>query len=235
MSLNIVICEDEPIHRDILRGYLIDIFESKNFEYKIFEFKSGEDLLKYYPSKVDLIFLDIQMGKMNGMDTARKIREFDIKCDIVFTTSLSDYMQEGYEVRACRYLLKPINYDDLLSFINSISENNPNFIIVSQVGYEGNVKVYIDEILYIETINRCAVIYTHDKTYTTRVKLESFEKELYSNDFYRCHRCYLVNLKKASITKNNMIHINAKEIPISRRKIKDFKLRLTDVLGEVLC
>lgn len=235
MGLNIVICEDELIHRDILKGYIIDILESKNIEYNIFEFKSGEELFKNYPDKVDILFLDIQMDNLNGMDTARHIREFDIQCDIVFTTSIDSYMQEGYEVRACRYLLKPINYDDLLSFINSTIKKNPNYIIVNQVGCEGSVKVDIDEILYIETINRCAHIHTYDNTYVTRVKLENLEKELSSHNFYRSHRCYLVNLKKSSITKNDVVIVEGIEIPISRRKLKDFKKKLTNVLGEVLC
>ena len=87
------LCEDNCLHRNFLKRYIEDFFiEFKNYE--VLEFVSGEDLLSNYPNNLDLLFLDIQMSDLNGMDAARKIREFDSNVEIIFTTAVLDYVCE---------------------------------------------------------------------------------------------------------------------------------------------
>ncbi len=89
------ICEDNTLHRRLLFDYLSKCFNALSINYDIFEFSSRKELLNKYPNNIDLLFLDIQMSDLNGMDTARKIREFDNNVEIIFTTSLLDYACEG--------------------------------------------------------------------------------------------------------------------------------------------
>jgi len=107
--INIGICDDELNHRVEINCILKEILNSYPINYNIYEFSSGEELLNNYPKNLDILIMDIQMKLINGMDTARRIREFDGNLEIIFMTSFSEFMQEGYEVKAYRYILKPIN------------------------------------------------------------------------------------------------------------------------------
>ena len=104
MGLNIVICEDDFLHRSILKEFLVSILDEELLEYVLIEYSSGEDLISNY-DKVDLLFLDIQMNELSGRAVARKIREFDNNVEILFTTSVEQYVFEAYEVKAYIYLV----------------------------------------------------------------------------------------------------------------------------------
>ncbi|WP_270507668.1 LytR/AlgR family response regulator transcription factor, partial [Paraclostridium sordellii] len=131
--IRIGICEDEKEIQDLIETYLHSILKSVNIDYEIKKYNLGEELLESNLKEIDILLLDIQMGQINGMDTARKIRELDNKMEIIFITSLIDYVQEGYEVRAYRYLLKPIEEEELkkhvLTCIKEI-ENKNSYILI---------------------------------------------------------------------------------------------------------
>ena len=111
--ISIATCEDEKEIQDTIEDYLNNILKNTNIEYEIQKYNSGESLLESNLKDIDILLLDIQMDQINGMDTARKIRKVDNNMEIIFITSLIDYVQEGYEVRAYRYLLKPIELEEL--------------------------------------------------------------------------------------------------------------------------
>lgn len=111
--IKIAVCEDEKETQLLIEDYLENILKDISIEYEIQKYISGEELLESNLKDIDILLLDIKMEKLNGMDTARKIREVDDEMEIIFVTSLIDYVQEGYEVRAYRYLLKPIELEEL--------------------------------------------------------------------------------------------------------------------------
>ena len=234
--LSIVICDDDSTHIDILKEHLIKILQDLNMKYNILEFKSGEELVENYPGKIDILFLDIQMKVLTGMDVARRIREFDTKVEIIFTTAVADYVHEGYEVRAYRYLLKPIKYEnlerhvklcikDLLSKNSTISiQSNHNTVVLS-----------VDEILYVEVQKKNVTIHTEQKDYVIEISMKKVEEKLLNHKFFRCHKSFLVNLRKINSIKDKMVIIKGHEVPVSRYKIKELKIQLANVLGDVLC
>lgn len=235
MILNIVICDDEFLHRSILKEYLSKILNEEILEYSLTEYNSGEELINNY-GKVDLLFLDIQMDELSGMDVARKIREFDNSVEIIFTTSMIQYVFEAYEVRAYRYLVKPIEYEELkkqvkLCIADCLAKKN----VISIDSNKEMLILSIDEILYAEVIRKEVTIYTESKAYTIETSMKSIEKKLLNHNFFRCHHSYLVNLKKINEIKNKSIFINDDEIPISRTRYKDLKIRLLNLLGDSLC
>lgn len=237
--INIVICEDELEQRNIIKKYINDISKGISVKFELLEFESAEEFLlnKIEFKNVDIFILDINMNGMSGMDLARLIREKDDISEIIFVTSLLDYIQEGYTVRAYRYLLKPINYEELknhlLSCINDINKKKDNFMMIENKGIVH--KVPINEIMYIEVAKKELTIYAKENSYKTKSSMDKVEKELEKFDFYRCHKSYLVNMKYIETIDKNEIIINGNKIPVSKHRISDFKKKFTLLLGDIIC
>ena len=235
--INIGICEDELHYRVNIKDMLGDILSTYSINYKIYEFSSGEELLSNYPKDLDILIMDIQMKIINGMDTARKIREFDQNLEIIFMTSFSEFMQEGYEVKAYRYILKPISERkisrNILPCINEIMKKKNNYLTINVKNYVDRIK--IDSIVYIETDRPNILIYTNDNKYTTKLSISKIDKILREHGFFRCHNSYIVNLKLVESMNSNTLKIGEKYIPISKYRVKELKLALTNILGDILC
>ena len=235
--INIGICEDELHYRVNIKDMLGDILSTYSINYKIYEFSSGEELLSNYPKDLDILIMDIQMKIINGMVTARKIREFDQNLEIIFMTSFSEFMQEGYEVKAYRYILKPISERkisrNILPCINEIMKKKNNYLTINVKNYVDRIK--IDSIVYIETDRPNILIYTNDNKYTTKMSISKIDKILREHGFFRCHNSYIVNLKLVESMNSNTLKIGEKYIPISKYRVKELKLALTNILGDILC
>ncbi len=235
--INIGICEDELHYRVNIKDMLGDILSTYSINYKIYEFSSGEELLNNYPKDLDILIMDIQMKIINGMDTARKIREFDQNLEIIFMTSFSEFMQEGYEVKAYRYILKPISERkisrNILPCINEIMKKKNNYLTINVKNYVDRIK--IDSIVYIETDRPNILIYTNDNKYTTKISISKIDKILREHGFFRCHNSYIVNLKLVQSMNSNTLKIGEKYIPINKYRVKELKLALTNILGDILC
>ena len=235
--INIGICEDELHYRVNIKDMLGDILSTYSINYKIYEFSSGEELLSNYPKDLDILIMDIQMKIINGMDTARKIREFDQNLEIIFMTSFSEFMQEGYEVKAYRYILKPISERkisrNILPCINEIMKKKNNYLTINVKNYVDRIK--IDSIVYIETDRPNILIYTNDNKYTTKMSISKIDKILREHGFFSCHNSYIVNLKLVESMNSNTLKIGEKYIPISKYRVKELKLALTNILGDILC
>ena len=234
----IVICEDDILQRELLVGYLVQIFTDLKLEYEFIEFSSGEELLSNYPEKVDILFLDIQMDKLTGMDTARKVREFDKNVEIVFTTAIPDYIHEGYEVRAYRYLLKPLDYESILKHTKACIDDlidRKDTIVIKDKSQTHIMQT--EDIYYIEVLRKEVTIYTKEEKYMFKTSMKSIENRLVKKNFFRCHKSYLINLKKVKSLneKENIAIIESSEIPVSRYKLKALKIKLAHILGDVLC
>ncbi|CEN81318.1 LytR/AlgR family response regulator transcription factor [Paraclostridium sordellii] len=236
--LNIVICEDEIEQQEILKDYLEQILNEINIKYEILIFNSGEELFKNYPDNIDIFLLDIQMDGLNGMEVARKIRQIDKKeVEIIFTTSLIEYIQEGYEVRAYRYLLKPIKLEDLkkhiISCIEELTKNKESYIAVNEKN--NTCKVKISEITYIEIQKREMTIHTINEDYTINSSMSKLENELSKYNFYRCHKSFMVNIDFIKNIKQYIAILdNKEEVPISRYRFKETKSRFLSYLRSVL-
>ncbi|HGM1399030.1 TPA: LytR/AlgR family response regulator transcription factor [Clostridioides difficile] len=226
--INIAICEDNFVDRGILNDYLIRIMNENS--YNISLFKSGEELLDNYPDDLDILLLDILMKKINGIDTAKKIREFDSNVEIIFITSLLEYALQGYEVKAFRYILKPIEYEQLsiniIQCLDDINNKASKFVYIKC--NSDIVKIDIESILYIEKISRYIFVYTEDQVYKSKMNLKDIEKKLQHYKFYRCHLGYLVNVNKIDCLGSSEVSIYNHSIPVSRGKRKILKEFIID-------
>lgn len=235
----VVICEDEDIHRKILSDYVKKIFKEINEEIELMEFESGDEILlsDIEFKSVDIFLLDIQMDGIDGMELAKNIRYKSDSSEIIFITSLINYIQDGYVVRAYRYLLKPLEYEELkkhlFSCISDIRSRRENYIIIENKGIIH--KVPIKDIMYIDVIKKDLSIYTQENIYHSKNSLDRMEKELEKYNFYRCHKSYLVNLEYIDTIKGNTVFIGDYQIPVSKYRISNLKKKITIMLGDVIC
>lgn len=235
--VNIVICENDKNDQEFVKDKVVEILDDLDIEYEIKVYNSGDDLLEGYDKYTDIILLDIQMDGLDGMETARKIREFDDNVEIIFITSFVEYALEGYEVNAYRYLLKPVKDENLMtSLINCL--NDRNFVKRSIVIKEGDtrIKISLKDIMYIEVQGNDITVHTLKDTYRTKGTMSNFETEINSNMFVRCHKSYLVNLEYIkSIKRYTSILVNDEEVPLSRNKYKEIKDRFFEMIEDKLC
>ncbi|GAA3649556.1 LytR/AlgR family response regulator transcription factor [Asaccharospora irregularis] len=237
MLLHIGICEDDLLQREFLVNSVKKFLKLKDISFNIYEFSSGEELLEKYPETLDILFLDIQMDKLTGMEASRQIRKFDNKVEILFITAVSEYVQKGYEVRAYRYLLKPISYETLSEHLDScvsgIISKIENVLFVDNKGYM--IKLDLNSILYIETDKREITIYEENKSYNLKIGINDIEKQLKNKRFFRCHNSFLINITKIQSLIKNVAYIDDIQIPVSKYRVKDLKRELASYLGEVIC
>ena len=235
--IRIAICEDEKETQCLIESYLYNILKNINIEYEIQKYSLGEELLESNLKNIDILLLDIQMGQINGMDTARKIREVDNKMEIIFITSLIDYVQEGYEVKAYRYLLKPIKEEELKKHITTCIkeiENKNNYIIIKNKA--NAYKICTAEIKYIEVQKKNMLIHTINKDFEVVYSLEKIEKDLKLDKFIRCHKSFLINLDYVENIKVNTAILESKEeVPVSRYRYKEVKEKFLKFLGDSIC
>lgn len=222
--VRIAICDDEPHMSDLIRTMASDFFRAKNTEIAILQFSCGEELLKC-GQRIDILFLDIQMKGMNGMETARKLRAGQFRGFLVFITVLKEMVFQSFEVQAYDYLVKPIDADQFERTMERLWGSMKSFREVSllvQKGYESRI-LYLEEIVYCESIDR--KIYLHlvsGEVVDYYDRIEHLETKL-DDSFFRCHRSYLINLKYLKSYKNGLAYLEGgEEIPVSRLRSRAF-------------
>lgn len=226
--MNIAICDDTIEALDIINKFIDNWSKKNNIEVMVDKYQSAESFLFEWTdyNKYDLIFLDIKMKKVSGIELSNLIREKNKMVDIVFATGIFEHALHGYNVGAIQYLLKPINQssvhlclDKVLDRINS-KNKLPQFMIIRTS--KENIKLNYDEIYYFEMFSPNINIYTINKKLVLRKTISEIEKDLKCNSFIRCHRSYIVNLKYVkTVSKNVIVLENGANIPISRNKYKE--------------
>lgn len=222
--IHIAICDDEKQMSDHIRTFVSDFFHKKNREISLRTFLSGEELLNY-DGQIDILFLDIQMKDIDGMETARRLRADRFQGFLIFITVLREMVFQSFEVQAFDYLVKPVEekqfektMERLLASMHSTGEDS----LLVQKGYEGRI-IRKDEIVFCEIIDRKIYLnLVSDEVLDYYERIENLETKL-GGRFFRCHRSYLINLKHLKGYKNGAAYMdNGREIPVSRLRSKEF-------------
>lgn len=222
--IRIAICDDEKHMSDHIMSFVSDFFRKKNREITIRTFSSGEELLNYN-GQIDILFLDIQMKGMDGMETARKLRADKFRGFLVFITVLKEMVFQSFEVQAYDYLVKPVDkkqFEKTMERLYASMQNASEDSLLVQKGYERRI-IREDEIVFCEIIDRKIYLnLASGEVVDYYERIENLETKL-DNRFYRCHRSYLINLKHLKGYKNGIACMdNGKEIPVSRLRSKEF-------------
>ena len=221
--LKIAICEDDNIQRKGILNMIDRYLGIGGKEYEAFEFTSGEKLLTC-TEKFDIFFLDIQMDNISGIDTAKQIRKAYEKAIIIFITGFKDYVFDAFDVHAFQYIIKPINENKFNEVLNSAIRllSKKDKLLIAKTS-NSSYKVFLKDILYLESNQRKVKIHTTYDVIEYYYKISDLEKELLEDNFYRCHKSYIVNLKYVQSFDNTFITLkNSEKVYISKYKLTDF-------------
>ena len=225
--MKIAICEDQAVQVNLLNNKIKKWADDYDIEVTINNFTTAESFLFEWEDydKYDIIFLDIKLGKISGVELSNIIREKNKNVDIVFVTGFFKYALHGYKVGALQYLMKPIKISDLYFCLNKtqerISNKNDKYMMILETPKK-YIKLNCNEIHYCIMFSPYIDIHTSSEKITVRKKISELEREIPSKYFIRCHRSYIVNLKYVkSITKDSVVLESGIRIPISRGRYKD--------------
>lgn len=229
LELKIAICDDEKYYREYVLKLLSGYLTKEGMAFHIDTFGDGRDFCENGEnlSGYDIVFLDIGMEGMNGMDTAYVIRRQNSDMDIVFITVMPDYVFEGYKVGAVRYIMKTELDKALPECLADILKKRKNRGQKMEFPFVGGSRqVLLGEILYIESKSHKLQFVGKNETLYIYGQLSELEDKLSVTNFVRCHQSYLVNMEHINKINNYWIYLSdGTEIPVSRRKYSDVKNR----------
>lgn len=223
--IKIAFCDDELI---LLDNYAKVMNHLKlNYNFECHYFKSGEELLNYmliHEAEFNLLFLDIIMDEIDGMELAKKIRQIDQDTEIVFLTSSPEYAVASYEIKALNYIIKQSNQLEIKiveAIEHTSSKKQDYFLVVNKSTVE---KIKINTIIFIESDKRKVIIHTTESVYEMYNKLDQIADKLNNSKFIRTHRSYLLNMDYIKkIETKEIVTTHQQLIPISRGRADEIK------------
>lgn len=218
--MRIAICDDEKAQRQLITKYLDEWAKKQCLLLEAVSFCDAESFLFQWEEDkdFDLLILDIEMGQLNGMELAIKLRGEGEQIPILFITGYETYMAQGYEVAALHYLLKPINKDKLFEVLQRLQQVQKNEEKILLQIEEGVLSIVPSEIWYIEASGHYCTLTTATSNYALRHSISEIKSLLEKEKaIIPTHRSYLVNLQHvSSIVQGEIVMDNGTRIPVSR-------------------
>lgn len=236
-ALNIAVVEDNPADAAILRKYLSDFFAGTDETCNIELFGDSEVFYRAFSPKYNIVFLDIEMPNVSGMEIARKLRAADKDVVIVFVTAMAQYAVEGYEVNAFDYIVKPVSYSaftvKLKRILESFRVTADKEIWIKAVGL-CQKRIRVSELKYVEVVKHDCIYHTLHGDYRVTTSMTKVAEELKGLPFALCNQCYLVHLKYVTETKADFAVVGGDLLPVSRAKKKEFMHSLNNYLARTV-
>ena len=231
----VAIVEDEWESYENIQKCFDEFSKEYNEVFNIVRFKNGMDFIESYKPNYDMVFMDVDMPQMNGLQTAAHLRKIDSKVVLIFVTFFAKYAIKGYAVDALDYVVKPVTYSTfklkLERAIERCKKNDCASVILPTS--EGDIKVDINSLDYIEISSHRIVYHTRQGEYQSYGTMRELEKILPEKQFCKCNRCYLVNLHSVSKVEGNVVFVGKDQLTISRpRKQVFFDALYNYVMGD---
>lgn len=229
----IALVDDEKIFTDQLEEYIKQYQLENQVEFQVSVFHSSMDFIAGFEKDYDLILLDVEMPRLNGMELAHKIREVDEQVVLMFITNMAQYAIHGYSVGALDFVTKPLNYYTftmkLTRALKRVPKKEATSLLLTMA--DGVKRIEIRQIYYLEVQNRLLHYYTEEGEFVVRGSLQSAEEKLEGHPFEKCNHWYLVNLMHVKEVRKNIAVVGPYELEISRRNKTSFLKALTDYMG----
>lgn len=222
----IAIVEDESASAETLKSYLDKYASEEGERFEVRVFGDAVVFLADYSSKYDIVFMDIELPELNGMEAARRLRALDERVMIIFVTNLAKFAINGYEVGAFDFIVKPVSYADFrLKFVRAVSRlgDDPD-VWVWVKGKHGSRNVKISQIKYVEVMNHTITYHTVCGDIVSSGTMKAVCRQLGDTDgvFALCNQSYLVNLRYVSAINGYTVTVGDAQLSISYPKRAEF-------------
>lgn len=225
------VCDDEKIWRDAICNIIHRYFEKKKIASEIFTFSAGEELLDNRKG-LDLIFLDVEMKALDGLETAKRIRIFDQDVKIVFLTNHQEIMKKAFRVNAFRFLDKSFKEEDINMCLDDFlkEKQNEKLLEIELNGIPMQIKQ--KDIMYISAVRNGTMIWCTKESFISKRFLKEYETLMDPDLFFRCHRDTLVNVSYIDQIRDNISLFGGYQIKASKRNKTELKNLYTKYLVE---
>lgn len=219
--LIIGICDDEKEYRDCIMEYCDRYFSEFPMEHRYVQFNSGEEVLSFSDDKIDLLFLDIEMGGMSGVDVMNMLRDNDNVWRVVFVTNHPESQPDTIGLKALTFVTKPVSERIVFRCLETaISENSEN-VSLSFKGLNGSLVIPVDGIISVSAEGHYVRIWTKTGSILACESLKDCLRKFKNTPIIRVHRSHIINLNHVNKWGNNVIRLsNGQEIPVGRSYIK---------------
>lgn len=233
--VRIALVEDDAGYRSILTEYLKKYEQESHTKFHITCFTDGDEIVENYSASYDIILMDIAMTYMDGIEAAEHIRRMDSEVVIIFITAMPQYAMKGYTVDALDYVLKPVSYfafsQRIDRALSRMKKRTKRFLNVPVRG--GVKKLDVSEITYVEVQNHDLIFHTLSESFLSKGSLTEVAQRIATGGFFRCHKCYLVNLEHVQGIQGCDVLVGNDQLQVSRAKKKELLDSLNNYINEV--
>lgn len=231
--LKIAVIEDSQAAAQRLQEYLTRFSEEEGVALEVTVYAQALPFLEHYKPLYDMVFMDIELPYMDGMEAARRLRELDRWIVLIFVTNMAQFAVKGYEVNAMDYIVKPVRYADFrIKLRRAVAQCLRSAAAIAVVQQNGVKRMLLREIRYIEVRGHRLIYHTEAGEVFGGGTLREAEDKLRSRGFLRCNKCYLVNYRHiAAVEGSTLVMSDGDKLAISRPRKKDFMGELAECMG----
>ena len=228
--LRVGICDDEEVIYNKMNRLMITYGEQKKLSMRVQYYSSGSRLLESKDiAELDIIFLDIDMPELDGIETAHQFNRMKTDCKIIMLTSKVERFKEAFKIGAFRFVTKPIEEHEVFEALDNVRDSMAGMKMIDLYRDGRIYSVLQKDIFYIMVDKKSAYVYTEKYDYRSDETLDWWETELDERLFVRCHKGYIVNVSKiANICKNGIQLTTGERFPIARRRMQEVEQRLME-------
>ena len=231
--MKIAVVDDSPRDLQLIKGYVERYFKENGGDYQVWTFENGLDFLDEEKLSFDIVFMDVEMPHLNGIETARNFRKRDKMAVLVFITNMAQYAIHGYEVDAIEYMVKPVEYynfsDKMEKALRFVKRDQEMTLLLH--GQEVTARIPVSGIYYMEKERNYILFHTKEGDFRERGSMGEMEEKLAGSGFSRCITGCLVNLRYISKMSKDAVWVGDRCLPISRSQRKQFAKDFADFLG----
>lgn len=234
--MRVAVVEDDVQEQQRLCAHLQRYAQARGLVLEPLVFADGEEIVRYGTAGLDLILMDIQMEKLDGMAAAQQLRQTDRAIPLIFVTSMVNYAVQGYRVEALDFLVKPVEYSLLESALDRaqarLAQSEPKYIHV-RVGKE-RYRLDVRKLLYAESQNHKLLLQTTEQQVMCTGTLHALTKELWPHGFFCCHAAFLINLDRVEKLDGSDVLVGGCRVPVSKHRRKQLLEQLAARWGDAL-